>query len=81
MKIKLVTYLISVGIIILTLIGTCRSVSADSWEYGPLNDRIASSNAGGTKYDTYRQVGLSVDDKNARILKIRTALFLGHNPR
>lgn len=54
--------------LILTVLFACfttyQVAAADTWQYGDLTKLIASSNGGGTKYDTYRQVGLSIDDKN-----------------
>ena len=54
--------------LILTVLFACfttyQVAAADTWQYGDLTKLIANSNGGGTKYDTYRQVGLSIDDKN-----------------
>lgn len=64
---KIIKYIVLVGTLLVTCMIDTPLVAADTWEYGALTDKIAASNAGGTKYDTYRQVGLSLDDKNVYI--------------
>lgn len=67
MKCKVVKFCLSLLVTLLTILGSMGFVSADTWQYGDLTKIVAASNGGGTQWDTYRQVGLSVDDQNIYI--------------
>ncbi|MCC8440746.1 Firmicu-CTERM sorting domain-containing protein [Leuconostoc pseudomesenteroides] len=63
--------ILKIGLNVLTIysifFNSIGYVSADTWPYGNLTKIVAASNGGGTQWDTYRQVGLSVDDQNIHI--------------
>lgn len=67
MKVRILKIGLSLLAICSIFCSSIEYVSADTWAYGNLTKIVAASNGGGTQWDTYRQVGLSVDDKNIHI--------------